>query len=130
MVLLRDRVWWCTGGDDRGSSVALAPSAAAPVNVTVALTHLPRLSTVLFIIRSESRSRLAPTITDPVRVQTPTRRPLFVVMAAKPEKLDPVWDDLDRCADAASLPRIVSLARLVANRPAMQDHGAHVTQRH
>lgn len=46
-------------------------------------------------------------------------------MAAKPEKLDPVWDNLDRCAHAAQLPQIFSNGRLVANRPTMQDHGAH-----
>lgn len=107
--------------------VAPAPSAAAPMdNVTVTLTPLARLP--LLTLRCESRSRLAPTSTDPVRVLTHTRRPLFVVMAAKPEKLDPVWDDLDRCADAAFVPRISSHGRLVANRPAMQDHGAHVNR--
>jgi hypothetical protein len=66
-------------------------------------------------------------------------------MAAKPEKLDPVWDHLDRCAHATLLPcylatllpcylrylvtllpRVFSIGRLVANRPAMQDYGAHV----
>lgn len=81
--------------------MAPAQSASALVNVTVPLHHLP-LST----IRYKSRSRLSPTITDPVRVLTPTR-PASFVMAAKPEKLDPVWDHLDRFANIFSTPDFV-----------------------
>lgn len=101
--------------------MAPAPTASVPVNVTVPLHHHP-----LPTVRCKSRSRLSPTITDPVRVLTPTRRRASFVMAGKSEKLDPVWDDLDRCVRPPLYPGFSSPTRLVADRPAMQNYGAHL----